>query len=165
MRASPEPPTDAMAPTDAPAPGAALRLYAAWLVAIVATLGSLYFSEIRNFVPCTLCWYQRILMYPLVVVLGIASWRLEPSVRTYVLPLSVLGMAVATFHYLEQMVPGFGAEALCSTGVPCSGRYIEWFGFVTIPFLALIAFTLITLALATMPRRHPLRSRERSPSR
>lgn len=165
MRASNEPPTDTVKAPDATAPGASLRLYAAWLVAIVATLGSLYFSEVRHFVPCTLCWYQRILMYPLVVVLGIASWRLESSVRVYVLPLSVLGMAVSAFHYLEQMVPGLGVEALCSSGVPCSGRYIEWFGFVTIPFLALIAFTLITVALATIPRRQPLRSRDRSPSR
>ena len=133
--------------------GASVRLYAAWVVALVATLGSLYFSEVRHFVPCTLCWYQRILMYPLVVVLGVASWRLDASVRAYVLPLSILGMAVATFHYLEQTIPGFGVEALCSTGVPCSGRYINWLGFVTIPFLALIAFTLITVLLVTMRRR------------
>ena len=147
VRASSKPPTEAGASRGA------LHLYFAWLVAIVATLGSLYFSEVRHFVPCTLCWYQRILMYPLVVLLGIAGWRLDRSIRAYVLPLSVLGMAVATFHYLEQMVPGFGAEALCSSGVPCSGRYIEWLGFVTIPFLALVAFTLITVSLATMPGR------------
>ena len=140
-------------PTDRGATSAALHLYVAWLVAIIATLGSLYFSEVRHFVPCTLCWYQRILMYPLVVVLGIAAWRLDRTVWMYVLPLSVLGMGVSTFHYLEQMVPGFGAEALCSSGVPCSGRYIEWLGFITIPFLALVAFTLITIAMATMARR------------
>ena len=140
-------------PTDVGAPRGALHLYFAWLVAIVATLGSLYFSEVRHFVPCTLCWYQRILMYPLVVLLGIAGWRLDRSIRAYALPLSVLGMGFAAFHYLEQMVPGFGAEALCSTGVPCSGRYIEWLGFITIPFLALVAFTLITIALATLPGR------------
>ena len=139
-------------PTNPSAPRGALHLYAAWLMAIVATLGSLYFSEVRHFVPCTLCWYQRILMYPLVVLLGIAGWRLDRSIRTYVLPLSLLGMGVAAYHYLEQMVPGFGAEALCSSGVPCSGRYIEWLGFITIPFLALTAFTLITVSLATMPR-------------
>lgn len=132
----------------------AVRLYLAWLVAIVATIGSLYFSEVRNFVPCTLCWYQRILMYPLVVVLGVASYRMDRHAFAYALPLSVLGMFVSTFHYLEQTVPGFAAEALCSAGVPCSGRYIDWFGFITIPFLALIAFTIITGLLATMwPRR------------
>ena len=133
--------------------GAPARLYAAWVVALVATLGSLYFSEVRHFVPCTLCWYQRILMYPLVLVLGVASWRLDTTVRAYVLPLSILGMAVSTFHYLEQTIPGFGVEALCSTGVPCSGRYINWLGFVTIPFLALVAFTAITILVATMRRR------------
>ena len=130
--------------------GASARLYAAWVVALVATLGSLYFSEVRSFVPCTLCWYQRILMYPLVVVLGVASWRFDTSARAYVLPLSILGIFVSTFHYLEQTIPGFGVEALCSAGVPCSGRYINWFGFVTIPFLAGIAFLLITVLLATM---------------
>lgn len=140
-------------PTDTGASSGALNLYVAWLVAIVATLGSLYFSEVRHFVPCTLCWYQRILMYPLVVVLGIAAWRQDRTIRVYALPLSILGIAVASFHYLEQMVPGFGAEALCSSGVPCSGRYIEWLGFITIPFLALVAFTLITVSLASMPGR------------
>jgi disulfide bond formation protein DsbB len=128
----------------------AVRLYIAWLVAIVATLGSLYFSEVRHFVPCTLCWYQRILMYPLVLILGVGSYRMDRHAFAYALPLSVLGMFVSTFHYLEQMVPGFAAEALCTSGVPCSGRYIEWLGFITIPFLALIAFTIISGLLASI---------------
>lgn len=136
---------------------AGIRLYLAWLVAIVATLGSLYFSEVRNFVPCTLCWYQRILMYPLVIVLGVASYRLDRNVVGYALPLSVLGMLVAAFHYLEQKVPGFGMEALCSAGVPCSSQYIDWFGFVTIPFLAFVAFTIITVLLWTARQRSQTR--------
>lgn len=119
-------------------------LYLAWLVALVATGGSLYFSEVRHFVPCTLCWYQRILMYPLVIVLGIASYRDDRSVRVYVLPLTVLGAGIALFHYLEQKVPGFGLPEVCRVGVPCSAVYINWWGFVTIPFLALVAFVLIT---------------------
>lgn len=122
-------------------------LYLAWLVAVVATAGSLYFSEVRLFVPCTLCWYQRILMYPLVIVLGLAAFRRSSVVVPYVLPLSVLGAGVALFHYGEQKVPGFGAPAMCRSGVPCSTQYIDVFGFVTIPFLALVAFALITLLL------------------
>ncbi len=126
------------------------NLYLAWLVALTATLGSLYFSEVRHFVPCTLCWYQRILMYPLAIVLGIASYRQDGAVRGYVLPLSVLGMGFATYHVLEQNVPGFGAPALCRAGIPCNLHYIHWLGFITIPVLSLTAFTLITTLLASM---------------
>jgi len=122
-------------------------LYLAWFVALVATGGSLYFSEVRSFVPCTLCWYQRIFMYPLVIILGLASYRQSTVVIPYVLPLSVIGGGVSLFHYLEQKIPGFGAPAVCRSGVPCSTEYINWLGFITIPFLALTAFTLITLLL------------------
>ena len=123
-------------------------LYLAWIVAVVATAGSLYFSEVRLFVPCTLCWYQRILMYPLVIVLGIASYRQDRGIIPYALPLSVFGGSIALFHYLEQKVPGFGVPNLCRAGgVPCNTDYINWLGFITITFLALIAFTLITLVL------------------
>jgi disulfide bond formation protein DsbB len=123
-------------------------LYSAWLVALVATGGSLYFSEVRLFTPCSLCWYQRIMMYPLVILLGIASYRQDKRIIPYVLPMALLGGSISLFHYLEQKVPGFGAPALCRTGgVPCNTDYINWLGFITIPFLALTAFTLITLLL------------------
>ncbi len=122
-------------------------LYPAWLVALVATLGSLYFSEVRGFVPCTLCWYQRILMYPLVLLLGVATYRQDERGFAYVLPLSLAGMFVSTYHVLEQNVPGFGAPALCAAGVPCSAKYINWLGFISIPVLALTAFTIITVLL------------------
>ena len=127
-------------------------LYGAWLVAITATAGSLYFSEVRLFVPCSLCWYQRILMYPLVVILGIASYRQDQGIVRYALPLSILGGVVSLFHYLEQKVPGFSAPSLCRVGVPCTQEYINWLGFITIPFLALIAFTLITTLLIGLAR-------------
>lgn len=127
-------------------------LYAAWLVAIVATAGSLYFSEVRLFVPCSLCWYQRIMMYPLVILLGIASYRGDRGIVRYALPLSILGGTVSLFHYLEQKVPGFSAPSLCRTGIPCTQDYINWLGFITIPFLALIAFTLITVLLIGVAR-------------
>lgn len=127
-------------------------LYAAWLVAITATAGSLYFSEVRLFVPCSLCWYQRILMYPLVIILGIASYRQDRGIVRYALPLSSLGGVVSLFHYLEQKVPGFSAPSLCRMGVPCTQEYINWLGFITIPFLALVAFTLITTLLLGVAR-------------
>lgn len=122
-------------------------LYLAWIVAVIATLGSLYFSEIRGFIPCELCWYQRILMYPLSLILGIAAFYEEDKIKKYVLPIAVIGIFVSSFHYLEQKIPGFAAIKPCTQGVPCNVQYINWFGFITIPFLALIGFILITLLL------------------
>lgn len=122
-------------------------LYLTWLVALTATLGSLYFSEIREFVPCELCWVQRIFMYPLVVVLGVAVFTDDRSVKKYVLPLSIIGGLMSLYHYLVQKVPGFADIKPCVQGVPCNVQYINWFGFVTIPFLALTAFALISILL------------------
>jgi disulfide bond formation protein DsbB len=125
-------------------------LYMAWLVAIIATAGSLYFSDVRNFIPCTFCWYQRILMYPLVVLFGIASYRGDKGIITYSLPFSVAGIFIAGYHYLDQKIPSFGPPTACSSGIPCNAAYINWAGFITIPFLALTAFTLITVILVVM---------------
>lgn len=122
-------------------------LYFAWVVALVATLGSLYFSNIRGFVPCELCWIQRIFMYPLTILLGIAAFTNDVRMRLYVLPLTIIGGSISLYHYLVQKVPGFANIKPCVQGVPCNVQYINWFGFVTIPFLALTAFTLITIIL------------------
>lgn len=124
-----------------------LALYSAWVVSLAATLGSLYFSEIRGFVPCELCWYQRILMYPLAVILGIAAYRQDAGIRRYALPLSIIGGSISLYHYLLQKVPGLARVQPCKYGVPCNVDYIDWLGFITIPFLALVAFALITVAL------------------
>lgn len=128
-------------------------LYLAWLVALTATLGSLYFSEIREFVPCELCWIQRIFMYPLTIILGIAVFTDDRAVRKYVLPLTIIGGFVSLYHYLVQKVPGFAEIQPCAQGVPCSGQYINWLGFITIPFLALTAFTLITVVMWNVKKR------------
>ncbi|MFG6113790.1 disulfide oxidoreductase [Halobacillus sp. MO56] len=124
-----------------------VALYIAWLAAVIATLGSLYFSEIREFIPCELCWVQRIFMYPLSIILGIATFLNDRSIVIYALPLSIIGGLVSIFHYMEQKVPGFASIKPCVGGVPCSAEYINWLGFITIPFLALTAFTLITIFL------------------
>jgi disulfide bond formation protein DsbB len=126
--------------------------YLAWLVAIAATVGSLYFSEVRQFVPCVLCWWQRIFMYPLVVVLGVATFRQDHQVWRTALPLSVVGLGTAGYHYLLQKVPAIAPPAACAIGVPCNVQYINWFGFVTIPFLALVAFALVTVAMVALLR-------------
>jgi disulfide bond formation protein DsbB len=118
-------------------------LYAAWIVAVVATLGSLYFSEIKGYIPCELCWYQRILMYPMVVILGMAVFFAELNVRKYGIVLAVIGSFISLHHYLLEKVPGYGGFMTCSQGVPCNQEHINWLGFITIPFLALTAFLLI----------------------
>ncbi|MDT9724918.1 disulfide bond formation protein B [Xylanibacillus composti] len=120
-------------------------LYLSWGIALAATLGSLYFSEIQKFIPCTYCWYQRILMYPLVILLGIAAVRNDYKQSYYVLPFSVLGMGMSTYHYLVQKTPWFQSAGSGCGIIPCNTAYINWLGFITIPFLALIAFTLITV--------------------
>ena len=122
-------------------------LFISWVIALVAMLGSLYFSEIRQFVPCTMCWYQRICMYPLVLILGIGSFQNDFNVKKIALPLSIIGLLISTWHYLEQKVPGFAEIKPCTQGVPCSSEYINVFGFITIPFLAGTAFLLISLIL------------------
>ncbi|MFC4306632.1 disulfide oxidoreductase [Cohnella boryungensis] len=122
-------------------------LYFAWIVSIVATLGSLYFSEVRAYIPCELCWFQRIFMYPLSILLGIAAYHSEASMKKYILPLSIVGGSISLYHYMLQKVPGFEGIKPCTNGVPCNLDYINWLGFITIPFLALIAFLLITIMM------------------
>lgn len=119
-------------------------LYAAWLTSIVATLGSLYFSEVRGFVPCELCWFQRIFMYPLPIVLGIATYHDDRGIARYVLPMAVTGGAISTFHYLIQKGV-IHWDAACSPTAPCTSQWINGLGFITIPFLAGMAFVLVAL--------------------
>lgn len=122
-------------------------LFGAWATAVIAMAGSLYFSEIRGYEPCELCWYQRILMYPLVIVLGIASVKKDAAQWLYVLPISLIGVGVSLYHYLIQKT-AFFAESSPSCGrVPCTGEYINAFGFITIPFLALTGFTIISVLM------------------
>ncbi len=129
-------------------PGA---LWLAFAVALTATAGSLYFSEVAGLEPCTLCWYQRIAMYPLVLILGIAAWRGDWGVRRYAAPLAAIGAAVAAYHVVLQRVPSL-PSAGCSVTAPCSAIDLERFGFVTIPFMAFAAFAgILTLLFALAP--------------
>jgi len=122
-------------------------LYIALIVAWTATLGSLYFSEIRHFIPCTLCWYQRILMYPLSIILLVGIIRRDQGIAYYVLPFSSVGILVSSYHFLHQKTDLFSNSTACTSGVPCTSTWINWFGIITIPFLALIAFLIITLMM------------------
>ena len=122
--------------------------YLAWGMALIATTGSLFFSEVMRLPPCTLCWYQRIAMYPLVLILGIGIATTDPRARLYALPLAVTGWVIAAHHnllYYKIIPEGF---TTCTSGVSCTSRQLEWLGFITIPLLSLTAFTLILVLLA-----------------
>ncbi|MEI7771242.1 MAG: disulfide bond formation protein B [Chloroflexales bacterium] len=125
----------------------------ALLAAVIATCGSLFFSEALHWLPCQLCWYQRILMYPLTVILTVGILRRDRGLHWYALPLSLAGMGVSTYHYLEVM--RLIEPAPCSGVVPCSVDYLTPIltgplSFVKIPFLALVAFTIISVMLGNL---------------
>lgn len=127
-------------------------LQLAWAVAVVATLGSLYFSEVLQYNPCKLCWIQRIFMYPLAIILGIAAVKRDHKITTYVLALTIPGGLVSLFHYLYEKTDWFKAASTFCRENPCDIEYINWLGFITIPFLALVAFTLITVLCILLRR-------------
>jgi disulfide bond formation protein DsbB len=130
-----------------------LALVLAAVVAAVAMLGSLYFSEVANFPPCRLCWYQRICMYPLVPILAIAAARRDRAVRWYALPLAVIGVAISTWHILVERFPSLESGA-CDPANPCTIIWVEKLGYLTIPTMALSGFVVIGLLLV-LPQEMP----------
>jgi len=128
-------------------------LFAVWVLSLIATLGSLFFSEVMRLPPCVLCWYQRIAMYPLVAVSSVGLLRRDPGAIRYAWPLAAAGLLVAIYHNLlyYHLIP----ESItpCTTGVSCTSRQIEWLGFITIPLLSLAAFTLIAAGLFVCQQR------------
>jgi disulfide bond formation protein DsbB len=121
--------------------------YLAWIIVLVATVGSLFFSEVMNLPPCVLCWYQRIAMYPLVLIIAIGIISHDGRMKIYALPLCLIGLAISIYHNL--LYYGLIPESItpCREGVSCTSRQIEWLGFITIPLMALTAFILIALCL------------------
>jgi disulfide bond formation protein DsbB len=124
----------------------------AFVVALVAVLGSLYLSEVAHFPPCRLCWYQRIAMYPLPVILGVAWWRRDEGVRWYAIPLAVIGGCISIYHVLVEQYPSLESGGICEVDNPCTIRWVERFGFVTIPRMALAGFALVVALLVYPPR-------------
>lgn len=122
-------------------------LYIALIQVIVAILGSLYFSEIRQFQPCVLCWYQRIAIYPLAPILIVGILRKDVSVYFYALPIAICGWIISVYQNLLSygIIPETAAP--CTFGVSCTTKYINWYGFITIPFLSFLALTLIIVVL------------------
>jgi disulfide bond formation protein DsbB len=122
----------------------------AWVVAFLATAGSLYFSEVAKFTPCTLCWYQRIAMYPFVILLGVAALRRARSV-TGAAALAAVGAGISAYHVALEWIPSLDTGT-CSVDVPCTLVWFRVFGIFSLPTLALVAFLLIlTLVLVRDP--------------
>lgn len=128
-------------------------LFIAWLIASIAMLGSLFFSEVMEFAPCVLCWYQRIFIYPLVITLAIGLFPFDKNSVKYSLPLAAIGWFFALYHTL--LYSGIIPESIqpCRKGVSCTEVYIELFAFLSIPMLSLIAFSFIIVLLVTLKRR------------
>ena len=124
-----------------------LLIFSAWLIAAVSTLGSLFFSEVMELIPCELCWYQRIFLFPLAIILLTGLFPLDKKVVNYALPLAIIGLLFTVYHSL--LFFGVIPENLqpCSQGVSCTDDNMELFGFLPIPLLALIAFLMIIILL------------------
>ena len=125
-----------------------------FLISLFGTFGSLYFSEVMRFPPCTLCWYQRVFFYPLVFIFGVAMWTEDKGYRKYALPMALFGLAIALYHNL--LYYGVISEALapCTQDVSCSTKQLELFGFITIPLLSMMGFLITTALLAVDTNDH-----------
>ena len=132
-----------------------LLVFASWIVAALSVLGALFFSEVMELPPCVLCWYQRIFMFPLVILLPLGLFPFDPKVTRYAMPLAAVGWAIALWHVLLvwRVIPE--AAAPCTRGVPCSDVQVEWLGFVNIPLLSLLAFSTILALLFAARIRSP----------
>jgi disulfide bond formation protein DsbB len=127
-------------------------LFLAWFVASASTLGSLFFSYVMEFAPCVLCWYQRIFLFPLVLVLAAGLFPFDRRAIKFALPLTIAGWLTAFYHNL--LYAGIIPESLqpCSQGISCTEEYIELFGFMTIPMLSLLSFSTIAALLIILKR-------------
>jgi disulfide bond formation protein DsbB len=149
--------TDAIVDAEPRREGPLLRLarygiYLSMVQAWVATMASLYLSEVLGYVPCELCWLQRIFMYPIALILTLGLFKQDERAADYALLLAIPGAMISIYHYLLQKTSLFGDGSSCAVGaaVPCSFDYLDWFGVITIPLLALIAFVVIIIgALAS----------------
>lgn len=123
------------------------ELYIAWLLASIATLISFYFSDVRNLEPCHLCWYQRICLFPLVIILGIAAYKSFFDITRYVLPQIIIGLILSLYQIAIQEIPGWNPIDICGAGPSCAEKYDIGLGPITIPMLAALAFLIIGILL------------------
>ncbi len=122
-------------------------IFLAWIVATLATLGSLFFSEVMHYPPCVLCWYQRICMYPLCFIFLMGMFPLNKFVTRYSLPLAITGWFISFYHNLlyYKILPESAGP--CVKGISCTTVFFNWFGFITIPLLSMISFSLILILI------------------
>lgn len=120
-----------------------------WTVTLLATSGSLFYSEFLGYIPCDLCWMQRIFMYPLVIIYGTALIKRNLAITTPAFILSVIGLPISIYHYGLQKLPALQEAGGFCTNIPCNLQYVNYFGFITIPFLAGTAFLMIIVLHAT----------------
>lgn len=122
-------------------------IFCAWIISAVATLGSLFFSEVMMLPPCILCWYQRIAMYPLPILLFMGLLKIDRSLFRFTAPLALIGWVIAIYHNLlyYKILPESASP--CVKGISCTTVQLEWLGFITIPFLSLMGFSLILVCL------------------
>lgn len=128
-------------------------LFACWLLATFSTMGSIFFSHVMEFAPCVLCWYQRIFLFPLVIILPLGLFPFDKNVVKFALPLAIAGWLTAAYHNL--LYSGIIPESIqpCSQGVSCTEEYISLFGFLTIPMLSLLSFSTIIALLIILKKR------------
>jgi disulfide bond formation protein DsbB len=128
-------------------------LFLCWLIASLSAMGSLFFSYVMEFAPCVLCWYQRIFLFPLVIILAVGLFPYDKNVVKYSLPLAIAGWLTAAYHNL--LYAGIIPESIqpCSKGVSCTEEYINLFGFLSIPMLSLLSFSTIIALLIILYRR------------
>jgi len=122
-------------------------LYIGWVQAILGVGGSLFFSEVMHYPPCVLCWWQRVVIYPMVVLFAVAIYRKDRNVFWYAMPLLVVGWLVSLFHNLlyYKLIPD--ELAPCALGVSCTTKFVEYFGFVTIPLMAFVSLNVMIASL------------------
>jgi disulfide bond formation protein DsbB len=130
-------------------------LFSAWLIALVSTLGALFSSEIMGLEPCVLCWYQRIAMFPLALMLTVALLPFDTRVVRYALPLALVGAVTAAYHTLLVWGPVPKDLVPCGQGPSCAEVKFELLGFITLPLLSLTAFVLIAILLWILKSRKP----------
>ncbi|MGI8281703.1 disulfide oxidoreductase [Bacillus mycoides] len=118
----------------------------AWTIATSAMLISLFFSEWMKLPPCDLCWYQRMAMYPLVLILGIGMYRKDSYVSTYAFPFACIGLMLSVYQITIQAFPNSEMK-ICSVGVSCTKDYLNLFGFISIPMLSFVGFLAIIILL------------------
>lgn len=129
-----------------------LLLFSAWLISAISTLGSLFFSNVMMLPPCTLCWFQRIFMYPLALIFLVPLFSFDRAVVKFSLPLALTGWFIALYHNLlyYHILPESASP--CVQGISCTTVQLNWLGFITIPLLSLTGFSLILFLIFILQR-------------